>query len=170
MARRFVVVSLFGLNLILGYLAMLVAMTYSIELFLCVVFGLCVGHFTFNTKSVVGESIDPCCASQNDNQHQLLNGTSNHHGGHGSTRLTRTPCDLEGQVDSDEELIDQQQQQAGPSVQIVQSSSSNLVDKKCCPCPETNKNCDKDQCPEMSRSPNENPPPYSTTEQCCEKM
>ena len=51
-----------------------------------------------------------CCASQNDNQHQLLNGTSNHHGGHGSTRLTRTPCDLEGQVDSDEELIDQQQQ------------------------------------------------------------
>ena len=87
---------------------MLVAMTYSIELFLCVVFGLCVGHFTFNTKSVVGESIDPCCASQNDNQHQLLNGPSNHHGGHGSTRLTRTPCDLEGQVDSDEELIDQQ--------------------------------------------------------------
>ena len=165
MARRFVVVSLFGLNLTLGYLAMLVAMTYSVELFLCVVFGLCVGHFTFNTKTVVGESIDPCCASQNSNQHQPLNGTTNHHahGHHGSARLTRTPCDLEGQVDSDEELIDQQA--AGPSVAVVQS---NNLDKKCCQCPKS-KTCDKDQCP-SSVSPNENPPPYSTTEMSVSNM
>ena len=48
-------VILFGLNLVFGYLAMLVAMTYSIELFICVVLGLCVGHFTFNTQNVVGK-------------------------------------------------------------------------------------------------------------------
>ena len=166
MARRFVVVSLFGLNLILGYLAMLVAMTYSVELFLCVVFGLCVGHFTFNTKTVVGESIDPCCASQNDNQHQPLNGSANAHAhGHGSARLTRTPCDLEGQIDSDEELIEQQ---AGPSIAVVQSmtgtGTSRMESKKCCECPKSKTSCDKDQCPSSSvRPPNENPPPYSTT-------
>ena len=97
-ARRILVVTLFGLNLIGGYLAMLVAMTYSIELFTCVVLGLCLGHLVFNTKSAVGESIDPCCASQQGPSvavsNNALNGTSNH------VPLTRTPCDLEGQIDS----------------------------------------------------------------------
>ena len=80
-------VTLFGGNLILGYLAMLVAMTYSIELFFCVVAGLCIGHFIFNSKSSnVGESVDPCCASQQMSK----------------TKFSRTPCDLEGQ-DSEEE-------------------------------------------------------------------
>ena len=97
-ARRILVVTLFGLNLVLGYLAMLVAMTYSIELFCCVVLGLCLGHLVFNTKSAVGESIDPCCASQGPStlavSNNALNGTANH------VPLTRTPCDLEGQIDS----------------------------------------------------------------------
>ena len=80
-SRRLLMVILFGLNLILGYLAMLVAMTYSVELFMCVVLGLCVGHFIFNSKSSnVGESIDPCCASQ-----QMAN----------KPAFSRTPCDLE---------------------------------------------------------------------------
>jgi hypothetical protein len=102
-ARRFLIVLLFGLNLIFGYLAMLVAMTYSMELFLCVVFGLCLGHFVFNTKSAVGESIDPCCASQ-----QMANGN-------GSDRIpiTRTPCDLEGQSEDSED--DPDEGQSGPS-------------------------------------------------------
>lgn len=63
--QRFITLIIFGLNLVLGYMAMLVAMTYSIELFVCLILGFCVGHFAFNTKSEVGESIDPCCASQN---------------------------------------------------------------------------------------------------------
>ena len=49
----------------LGYLAMLVAMTYSVELFLCVVAGLVIGHGAFNLGTPVGETVDPCCASQN---------------------------------------------------------------------------------------------------------
>jgi hypothetical protein len=55
----------FGLNLFLGYLAMLVAMTYSVELFLCVLVGIVAGHAVFNLGTPVGETIDPCCASQN---------------------------------------------------------------------------------------------------------
>lgn len=65
--RKILTLASFGLNLILGYLAMLVAMTYSIELFTFVVIGLIIGHACFNMNSAVGESIDPCCAtSQND--------------------------------------------------------------------------------------------------------
>lgn len=56
----------FGVNLILGYLAMLVVMTYSVELFLSVCLGMIVGHLLFNSSEPIGETIDPCCASQNE--------------------------------------------------------------------------------------------------------
>ena len=59
------ILSIFALSLMLGYLAMLVAMTYSVELFLCVVAGLVIGHGAFNLGTPVGETVDPCCASQN---------------------------------------------------------------------------------------------------------
>ena len=45
---------------------MLVAMTYSVELFLCVVAGLAVGHSVLNMTTPVGESVDPCCVNQNE--------------------------------------------------------------------------------------------------------
>jgi len=64
--RRLIALACFASNLILGYLAMLVAMTYSVELFLCVVVGLVAGHAVFNLNAAVGESIDPCCSNQND--------------------------------------------------------------------------------------------------------
>merc|ERR1711970_1287058 len=63
-ARRGFIILLFALNIASGYLAMLVAMTYSVELFICMVVGLVVGHAIFNTRAAVGESVDPCCASQ----------------------------------------------------------------------------------------------------------
>ena len=47
---------------------MLVAMTYSLELFVCVVLGLIIGHAIFNMKQPVGESIDPCCAPSQNNE------------------------------------------------------------------------------------------------------
>jgi hypothetical protein len=81
-ARKGLVIFLFGVNLILGYLAMLVAMTYSVELFLCVVAGLILGHAIFNSHMPIGETIDPCCASQNHNE------SSGDH-----SPLGRTPCD-----------------------------------------------------------------------------
>jgi hypothetical protein len=65
-SRRLLLAFCFGLNLVLGYLAMLVAMTYSVELFFSVVVGLVAGHVVFNSGSAVGETVDPCCASQND--------------------------------------------------------------------------------------------------------
>ncbi len=65
-ARKSLALLLFGMNLVLGYLAMLVAMTYSVELFCCVVLGLVAGHAVFNVNTAVGDSVDPCCASQND--------------------------------------------------------------------------------------------------------
>ena len=64
----FLSISLFGVNLALGYMAMLVAMTYSLELFSCIVLGLIIGHAVFNMKQPVGESIDPCCAPSQNNE------------------------------------------------------------------------------------------------------
>ena len=57
------ILSIFALSLMLGYLAMLVAMTYSVELFICVVTGLVIGHGVFNLGTPVGETVDPCCTS-----------------------------------------------------------------------------------------------------------
>ncbi len=65
-SRKAIILTLFAFNLVLGYLAMLVAMTYSVELFCFVVLGLVVGHGVFNLSSAVGDSIDPCCSAQND--------------------------------------------------------------------------------------------------------
>ena len=68
---------------------MLVAMTYSIELFICVVIGLCIGHLVFNTKSAVGESVDPCCASQQQGASVLAVNSNN-----GQIQTSsRTPCE-----------------------------------------------------------------------------
>merc|ERR1712029_472405 len=64
--RRVAIIALFGVNIASGYFAMLVAMTYSVELFICMIVGLVIGHGIFNTGAVVGESVDPCCASQRD--------------------------------------------------------------------------------------------------------
>ena len=66
------IVLLFGFNVGSGYLAMLVAMTYSVELFLCMVAGLVAGHAIFNSEAAVGESVDPCCASQRDPEPLLV--------------------------------------------------------------------------------------------------
>ena len=123
--------TLFGLNLVLGYLAMLVAMTYSIELFICVVVGLMFGHFYFNTKTPVGESVDPCCASQQQAGSELaVNNAANGHVASSRT-LSRTPCDLEAEMDSDhEELCCHQQQQdeeAGTRNSTLDVSSSTRV-------------------------------------------
>ena len=56
-----VVLILFGTQMILSYYAMLVAMTYSVELFSMVIAGLTVGFGVFNLKRPAAESIEPCC-------------------------------------------------------------------------------------------------------------
>ena len=101
---------------------MLVAMTYSIELFACVVLGLCVGHFVFNTKSAVGESIDPCCASQQPAA-TTSNGTFDNH-----IVLSRTPCDPEIDLDSDHEELCQNTEQASVVSNCCESSKYQKSD------------------------------------------
>lgn len=64
--RKLCMIGCFGVNLFLGYLAMLVVMTYSLELFLCTIFGIIIGHFVFNIQEPVTQSIDPCCAAHED--------------------------------------------------------------------------------------------------------
>jgi len=48
----------------LGYLLMLIAMTYSSILFLMVVLGLGLGHMLFNWRAPVAETSDACCVGQ----------------------------------------------------------------------------------------------------------
>jgi hypothetical protein len=62
--RELAVTSLFGLNVAFGYLAMLAAMTFNVEIFISTVMGLAVGHLMFaNSKQPVRETADPCCVT-----------------------------------------------------------------------------------------------------------
>jgi len=56
-----VTVAVYALQVVLGYLLMLVAMTYQVELFVAVVAGLTAGHAIFNAKGPVLDSSDACC-------------------------------------------------------------------------------------------------------------
>jgi copper transporter 1 len=64
--RQLVLIALFGLQVLLGYWLMLLAMTYQVELFICVVAGLVVGHFLFNMKNPPETSADPCCIDRDE--------------------------------------------------------------------------------------------------------
>ena len=160
LARRLLIVTLFGLNLVLGYLAMLVAMTYSIELFLCVVLGLCIGHFIFNTKTIVGESIDPCCASQ-----QQANAVTNQNGASNHMALSRTPCDPEIHMDSDHEELcgssDSSDHCASNGISHVTTPTTVVFSNQC----ESSNNCNKSQgiADGTSNEKPSSPPPYSLT-------
>lgn len=65
-ARRALLIWLFAANITLGYFAMLVAMTYSAELFMCVLAGMVLGHAVLNSDGPVGETAEPCCVGQNN--------------------------------------------------------------------------------------------------------
>jgi hypothetical protein len=55
------IVVVHGVQIVFGYFAMLVAMTYSIELFSMICAGLFVGFALFNVQALAAEAIDPCC-------------------------------------------------------------------------------------------------------------
>ena len=57
---------MYGVNVFLGYMLMLAAMTYSVSIFVMVILGLTIGHGIFNANAAVGETTDPCCSGQND--------------------------------------------------------------------------------------------------------
>jgi hypothetical protein len=66
--RLFASAGFYGLQLIMGYLIMLVVMTYSIPLFLCCVMGLVGGHVLFNAKDAL--------LSNNNSSNKTLNAGS----------------------------------------------------------------------------------------------
>lgn len=51
----------FAAQTTLGYLLMLISMTYQAELFIAVVAGLSLGHLLFNVAAPVPQSVDACC-------------------------------------------------------------------------------------------------------------
>jgi copper chaperone CopZ len=60
-AFRLAMTGAFAVQVTLGYLVMLAAMTYQGEIFIAVIVGLSVGHFCFNVRAPVAESVDACC-------------------------------------------------------------------------------------------------------------
>lgn len=62
--REAAVTSLFAVNVTLGYLAMLAAMTFNVEIFVSTVMGLAIGHVVLgNSRQPVRETADPCCVT-----------------------------------------------------------------------------------------------------------
>ena len=61
LAGRFEAAVGYGLQLALGYLLMLAAMTYAVELFVSAITGVAIGHALFRTDRAVAP---PCCAPE----------------------------------------------------------------------------------------------------------
>ena len=61
LAGRFEAAIGYGLQLALGYLLMLAAMTYAVELFVSAITGVAIGHALFRTDRAVAP---PCCAPE----------------------------------------------------------------------------------------------------------
>jgi len=69
----------------LGYLVMLVTMTFSVELFAAVILGLSLGHLLFNLETAVGADLTACCqAGSVPKQHAATRSSGNE----------LTPCDV----------------------------------------------------------------------------
>jgi hypothetical protein len=60
--RDIAMVIIHSLQVLLSYFIMLIAMTYSVELFCMVCSGLVVGYIIFNLSAPPVENTDPCCA------------------------------------------------------------------------------------------------------------
>jgi len=64
--NRYVAALMFGLNVAMGWFMMLVAMTFSTELFICASLGLILGHVLFNGRGGSQEILgSPCCNAVN---------------------------------------------------------------------------------------------------------
>ena len=61
LAGRFEAATGYGLQLALGYLLMLAAMTYAVELFVSAITGVAIGHALFRTDRAAAP---PCCAPE----------------------------------------------------------------------------------------------------------
>jgi copper chaperone CopZ len=63
-AAPLVMSTLYGIQVLMGYFLMLTAMTYQVELFICVIVGLMMGHAAFNLQEPPSANTDPCCVGR----------------------------------------------------------------------------------------------------------
>ena len=79
---RLAVTSLHGLQALLGYILMLVAMTFSLELLLCVCCGLAVGYAVFFQSSAEEDDVvahvtsNPCCEFMEEESREMQQASS----------------------------------------------------------------------------------------------
>eukprot|EP00613_Pedinella_sp_CCMP2098_P004033 CAMPEP_0171615292 /NCGR_PEP_ID=MMETSP0990-20121206/12811_1 /TAXON_ID=483369 /ORGANISM="non described non described, Strain CCMP2098" /LENGTH=170 /DNA_ID=CAMNT_0012179371 /DNA_START=124 /DNA_END=636 /DNA_ORIENTATION=- len=67
---------LYAAHVLLGYILMLIAMTYQVELLAYVVAGILLGHLSFNTGVATGVSApDACCVGGGDSGNLIGGGT-----------------------------------------------------------------------------------------------
>ena len=76
--RDVFMVLLHGIQVMLGYLLMLAAMSYNVELFVMVVLGLMCGYACFNLASPPKSNLDPCCADTDIEDVYHLMGNDTH--------------------------------------------------------------------------------------------
>lgn len=70
--RDVLMVLLHGVNVVLSYFVMLVAMTYNVELFCMAVSGLTVGFMLFNLAEPPRHKTDPCCSLGHEKEDVVL--------------------------------------------------------------------------------------------------
>lgn len=60
--------ALHAFHLAIGYVCMLAAMTYSVEIFFCLLVGFALGYYKFaNFENPPSRTVDPCCAQLMEN-------------------------------------------------------------------------------------------------------
>lgn len=75
--RDVVMVVLHGTQVFFGYLLMLAAMTYNVELFVMVLLGVMAGYACFNLAAPPKANLDPCCANgDEDDVYTAMVGTT----------------------------------------------------------------------------------------------
>jgi len=71
--RRWSVTGLHGLQAFVGYVLMLATMTFSLELFLCVILGLGIGFWIFYDDNDTHVTTNPCCNFLQDDANERKN-------------------------------------------------------------------------------------------------
>lgn len=72
--RRTWCLTLYAGNRAVGYFVMLITMTYSVELFIAVLFGLSIGHALFNMALPADGDLTPCCQDLSGVEQSLVPG------------------------------------------------------------------------------------------------
>ena len=73
--NQIIILIIYSIQMTLSYFLMLLAMTYSTELFCMVVIGLTIGYgyfFIYKDNNKLAENIEPCCTHMNDENNEYF--------------------------------------------------------------------------------------------------